>query len=162
MVLLGLITAIPLSGKSGEGRKGERAGIRSDCGVPSTQLTGVAGQVRIRAYSATGELDLNDNVLTKRDAFTLGTTVLLTCDVTVPPRGGKIISYRWEHNCTGGTHGRCEIQDGDPYYRVVNDTLLVEVTSWDQGGRYYCFVYHRTEPGTTSSSSFTPIITVAG
>ena len=32
----------------------------------------------------------------------------------------------------------CEIQDGTPYYRAVDDTLLVDVTSQDMGGRYYC------------------------
>ena len=32
-VLPGLITATLVSGKSGEGREGERAGIRSGCGV---------------------------------------------------------------------------------------------------------------------------------
>ena len=118
--------------------------------------------MRIRAYSTTGELDLNNNVLTKRDAFTLGTRVLLTCTVTEPPQGSKLISYRWEHNCTGGTRGRSEIQDRDPYYRVVNDTLLVDVTSWDLGGRYYCFVYFRKGAEATSLNSFTLIITVAG
>ena len=82
--------------------------------------------MRIRAYNTTGELDLNNNVFTRRDAFTLGTRVLLTCDVTGLPQGGTLSSYRWYHNCT---HGRCEIQDADPYYRVVNDTLLVDVTS---------------------------------
>ena len=34
----------------------------------------------------------------------------------------------------------CELQGSVPYYRVVKDTLLVDVTSWDQGGRYYCNV----------------------
>ena len=116
----------------------------------------------IRAFNATGELDLNNNVLTKRDAFTLGTRVLLTCDVTGLSQGGTLISYRWEHNCTGGTHGRCEIRDRDPYYRVVNDTLLVDVTSWDLGGRYYCFVYLRKGASATSLNSPTPLITVAG
>ena len=145
-------------------RKGERVGIWSDCGVPSTQLTGVpaTSALTIRAYNNTGELDLNNDVLTKRDAFTLGTRVLLTCDVTGLPQGGKVLSYRWEHNCTGGTHGRCEIRDRDPYYRAVNGTLLVDVTFWDQGGRYYCFVYLRKGAQATSLNSFTPIITVAG
>ena len=90
--------------------------------------------MRIRAYSANGELDLTNNVLAQRDAFTLGTRVLLICDVTGLPQGDKLSSYKWEHNCTGGTHGRCEIRDRDPYYRVVNDTLLVDVISSDTGG----------------------------
>ena len=118
--------------------------------------------MRIRAYSANGELDLNNNVLTKRDAFTLGTRVLLTCDVTGLSQGGRLISYKWEHNCTGGTHGRCEIRDRDPYYRVVNDTLLVDVTSRDLGGRYYCFVQNQKGARATTLNNFTPTITVAG
>ena len=118
--------------------------------------------MRIRAYSATGELDLTNDVLAQRDAFTLGTRVLLTCGVTGLPQGVKLINYTWEHSCTGGTHGRCEIRDRDPYYRVVNDTLLVDVTSWDLGGRYYCFVQNRKGAQATTLNSFTPKITVAG
>ena len=88
--------------------------------------------VRIRAYNATGELDIT------RDSFTLGTRVLLTCDVTGLPEDSEAGKYRWYHNCPELPNSRCEIQDGDPYYRVVKDTLLVDVTSLDQGGRYYC------------------------
>ena len=106
--------------------------------IPSIQLTGVAAvTVQIRVYDATGEMDIGNN-----DAFTLGRRVLLTCDVTGLPQGGKVVNYRWFHNCTRTPNSRCEIQDGDPYYRVVNDTLLVDVTSWDQGGRYYCTVHY--------------------
>ena len=105
----------------------------SDCAVPSIQLTGVAAvTVMIRAYNATGELD------SRIYSFTLGTRVLLTCDVTGLPEGSEVVNYRWYHNCAGRPDSRCEIQDGDPYYRVVKDTLLVDVTSLDQGGRYYC------------------------
>ena len=77
----------------------------------------------IRAYNVTEELDIG------RDAFTLGTRVLLTCDVTGLPEGNKTVGYRWYHNCTAIQNSRCEIRDGDPYYRVVSDTLLVDVTS---------------------------------
>ena len=86
----------------------------------------------ITVYNATGEL------VTKRDPFTLGTRVLLTCDVTGLLEGSEVVSYRWYHNCTGHPTARCEIQDGDPYYRIVKDTLLMDVTSLNQGGRYYC------------------------
>ena len=103
------------------------------CGVPSIQLTGVAAvTASIRAYNATGELDIT------RDPFTLGTRVLLTCDVTGLPEGSEVGNYRWYHNCPVHPNSRCEIQDRDPYYRVVKDTLLVDVTSLDQGGRYHC------------------------
>ena len=90
--------------------------------------------VRIRAYNATGELDI------PRDPFTLGTRVLLTCNVTGLPEDSEVVSYRWYHNCSVRLYGtdRCEIEDRKPYYRVVKDTLLVDVTSLDQGGRYYC------------------------
>ena len=105
----------------------------SDCAVPSIQLTGVATvTVRIRAYSATGELDI------KSDNFTLGTRVLLICDGKGLSNGSEVVRYRWYHNCAGTLDSRCEIQDRDPYYRVVNDTLLVDVTFLEQGGRYYC------------------------
>ena len=89
--------------------------------------------MRITAYDATGKQ------LDQRDAFTLGTRVLLICDVT-ELQGHEVVSYRWFRNCTGGMHGRCQIHDRDPYYRVVDDTLLVDVTSWDQGGKYSCFL----------------------
>ena len=98
-----------------------------------SQFTGVAAvTVRISAYNATGELDI------RRYPMIRGTRVLLTCDVTGLPEGSEALSYRWFHNCTGHPTARCEIQDGDPYYRVVKDTLLVDITSLDQGGRYYC------------------------
>ena len=98
------------------------------------QLIAVAAvTVRIRFYKATGELD------TTRDSFTLGTRVFLTCDVTGLPEGSEVVNYKWYYNCAGYRPDRpCEIRDGDPYYRVVKDTLLVDVTSLDQGGRYYC------------------------
>ena len=128
---MGFITAALLSGERGLRNEGRE--LVSDCAVPSIQLTGVAAvTVRIRAYNATGELDI------RRDPFTLGTRVLLTCDVTGLPENSEALSYRWYHNCAGRPNSRCEIQDGDPYYRVVKDTLLVDVTSLDQGGRYYC------------------------
>ena len=124
--------------------------------IPSIQLTGVAAvTVTIRVYKATGEMDIWSN-----DAFTLGTRVLLTCDVTGLPQGGKVVSYRWYHNCTRTPDSRCEVQDGDPYYRVVNDTLLVDVTSWDQGGRYYCTVLYLQ--GAKPKIALTRQISVAG
>ena len=79
-----------------------------------------------------GELDI------KRDPFTLGTRVLLTCDVTELPEGSEVVNYKWYHNCLVRPNSGCEIRDGDPYYKVVKDSLLVDVASLDQGGRYYC------------------------
>ncbi len=108
--------------------------------VPYINLTGVtAVTVRISAYNATGKLDI------KSDPFTLGTRVLLICNVTGLPEDSEALSYRWYHNCTGRLDRPCEIRDGDPYYRVVKDTLLVDVTSLDQGGRYYCTVQHQQD-----------------
>ena len=122
--------------------------------IPSTQLTGVAViTLRIRAYNATGELDISNN------EFTLGTRVLLTCDVTELPEGSEVVSYRWYHDCTGLPHSSCEMRDRDPYYRVVSDTLLVDVISQDQGGRYYCFVKFSNIP---QSGRLTSNIAVAG
>ena len=103
-------------------------------------ITGVAAvTVRIRAYSATGELDI------LIDPFTLGTRVLLTCDVTGLPEDSESVNYKWYHNCAGRLDSRCEIEDRKPYCRVVKDTLLVDVTSLEQGGRYYCTVQHQQE-----------------
>ena len=119
----------------------------------SAHLTGVgAVTVRIRAYTATGELDISNNV------FTLGTRVLLTCDLTLV--GSEVLSYRWYHNCAEYPNSGCEVRDGDPYYRVVNDTLLVDVASWDHGGRYYCVVHYLQEE--RPKTSVTRIISVAG
>ena len=106
----------------------------------------------IKTYSATGELD------TRKDAFTLGTRVILTCDVTGPPEDSEVVSYRWFHSLTGDTQGRYQIRDRDPYYRVVKDTLLMDVTSQDQRGKYICFVTFTNLP----QSSSTTIITVEG
>ena len=104
------------------------------------QLTGVAAvTVKIRAYNATGELYIG------RVSFTLGTRVLLTCDVTGLPECSEVLNYRWYHNCPVRPNSRCEILDGDPYYRVVKDSLLVDVTSLEQGGRYYCTVQHQQD-----------------
>ena len=116
------------------------------------QLTGVAAiTVRIRAYNVTGEVDISNN------EFTLGTRVLLTCDVTGLPESSEVVSYRWFHSCMRGFG--CEIGDRDPYYRIVDDTLLVDVISQDQGGRYYCFVKLSNIP---QSSYITSNISVAG
>ena len=123
--------------------------MTSDCGLSSTQPTGEAAVVvEIRAYNATGKLEITD-------AFASGTRVLLTCDVTGLSDGNGVVSYRWYHKCTRSPDRRCEIRDADPYYRAVSDTLLVDVTSWDQGGRYYCTVHYQqeTERGTTSKVS---------
>ena len=159
VVLLGLITATVLTGMSwlvtAMIAREEWRELGTDCAVLSTQLTGVAAvKVRIRAYNATGNI-----VPEHKDAFTLGTRVLLTCDVTELPESSEVVSYSWYHSCTGGTQGRCQMRDRDPYYRVVNDTLLVDVISQDQGGRYYCFVKFSKIP---QSYHFTSNIAVAG
>ena len=113
------------------------AGTRSGSGEPFTQLTGTAAvTVRIRIYNDTGKVDF------RNDSLTLGTRVLLTCDVTGLHEGIEALSYRWYHNCTVIDNSRCEKRDGDPYYRVVSDTLLLDVVSWDQGGRYYCTIHY--------------------
>ena len=95
--------------------------------------------VSISAYNATGELDILS------DPFILGTRVLLTCTVTGLPEDSEALSYKWHHNCARIIGSRCEIRDGAPFYRVVKDTLLVDVTSLHQGGRYYCTVQHQQE-----------------
>ena len=93
--------------------------------------------MRMSVYSATGELHNAYDINTKI-AFVRGSRYLLICDVTGLPEDSEEVSYRWFHSRTGDSQRRYQIQDRDPYYRVVKDTLLVDVTSLDQGGRYYC------------------------
>ena len=137
-------------------RERERAETRNDSGLPSTPLTVLIGleaaTVRIRAYRATGEVDIQ--------AFTQGTRHLLTCDVIELPEDREVVSYRWYQSLTGENNDRYQIYDGDPYYRVVKNTLLIDVTSLDQGGKYSCFV--RFTNNAPQSSDSTAIITVEG
>ena len=62
--------------------------------------------MRIRAYRATGELDIQ--------AFTLGTRLLLTCNVIGLPEDSEVVSYRWYHSLTGDNQDMYQIQDRDP------------------------------------------------
>ena len=143
----------------------EERELCSYCEVPSKQLTGEAATtLRIRAYNATGELDNRNNVPEQRVEFTLGTRFLLTCNVTKVPEGYEVVSYRWFHKRTGNMQRTYEIPGTHPYFRVVYNTLLVDVTSWDQGGRYYCFVKFRNMQiqADESTRTSTVMITVAG
>ena len=106
----------------------------------------------IRAYNGTGELDI------RRDLFTLGTRVLLICDVTGLPEGNEVSRYRWYRMCPGHTYNRCEIGDSDPYYRVVKDTLLVDFITSEQGGRYHCTVHGPDK----TERAITPKLSVSG
>ena len=108
--------------------------------------------MKIRTYRATVEVDVQE--------ITQGTRLLLTCDVIVLPEDSEVVSYRWYHSHTGDTHNRYQIQDRRPYYRVVKDTLLVDVTSRDHGGKYSCFV--RFTNNAPQSSDSTAIIAVEG
>ena len=82
--------------------------------------------------------------------FILGTRVLLTCNVTGLDNGTEVTRYRWFYNCT---RGRCLIKDNAPYYRVVDNTLLVDVISCNQGGKYTCFVDFKNSAQTHGSIS---------
>ena len=113
--------------------------------------------VKIRAYNASGKLYTESGRTISIASFTLGTRVLLTCDVTGLPEGSEVISYKWYHKCT---QMRCEILEGTPYYRAVADTLLVDVTSHDLGGRYYCEAEYGNEQSRRPFTS--TIINVAG
>ena len=112
--------------------------------------------VKIRAYNASGKLYTESGRTISIARFTLGTRVLLTCDVTGLPEGSEVISYKWYHNCT---RPMCEIQEGTPYYRAVADTLLVDVSSHDLRGRYYCDAEYGNEQ---SRRGFTSAINVTG
>ena len=131
------------------------------CGIPSTCLTGQATvTVTIRAHNSTGEVNIVPKNQNGGIAFTLGTRVLLTCDMTGLPEGSEVLSYKWYHKCQ---FERCEIQEGDPYYRVVADTLLVDVTSENNVGRYHCIVTYRNTRGESATAkTFTTDIALAG
>ena len=135
--------------------------LRSDCGTLFTCLTGQATvTVTIKAYNATGEVNIMTSNQIRNVAFTLGTRVLLTCNVTGLPKDSEVLSYKWYHNCA---YERCKIQGGDPYYRVVADTLLVDVTSENNVGRYHCIVTYRNMGGeSVTAKHFTPRIALAG
>ena len=107
-----------------------------------TSLTGEAAvAVRIRAYGASGHLALEEsNVLQ-------GTRLLLTCDVKELPEGYVVVSYKWYHSCSTG---RCEIRRESSYYTPVNDTLIVDATSWSRGKRRHtCDVEYRSVQGSS-------------
>ena len=72
----------------------------------------------------------------------------------------NILSYKWYHKCTFDS---CEARDGDPYYRVVADTLLVDIPSENNVGRYHCIVTYRNTSGESATAkTFTTDITLAG
>ena len=54
----------------------------------------------IRAHNAMGEVNIVPNNQIREIAFTLGTRVLLTCDVTGLSEGNKVLKYKWYHKCT--------------------------------------------------------------
>ena len=83
----------------------------------------------------------------------------MICHVKGLAEGTKVTRYRWFRNCTAGDNGRCQVRDGDPYYRVVKDILLVDFISWDQRGKYNCFVDFNNKPQSHSDLS---IIAVTG
>ena len=139
-------------------------GSRSDCvacGIPSTCLTGqTTVTVTIKAYNATGEVNIMTNNQIRVVAFILGTRVLLTCDVTGLREGSKVLSYRWYHKCT---FERCEIRGGDPYYRVAADTLLVNVISENNVGIFFCNITYINTPGESATArTFTNRVALAG
>ena len=128
----------------------------NDCGVPSTTITGEAAvTVTITAAGATGYFVLEQgNVLQ-------GTRLLLICDVEGLPEGSVVTGYRWEHSST--STGANEIQRESPYYKAVNDTLLIDATSWGNGRRHTCEVEYRSEKGGLGTQrGFTAAISLSG
>ena len=102
--LVVVITASFQSGREGRGelrmnpRRSGDQGARSDCvacGIPSTYLTGQATvTVTIRTHNATGKVNIVPNNEIGGIAFTLGTRVLLTCDVTGLSEDSEVLSYK--------------------------------------------------------------------
>ena len=117
-----------------------------------------AAIARIRVYTVTGEVQYA-HIINTKVAITLGRRILLTCGVTGLSEENGVVSYRWFHSHTGKNKDRYQIQDRQPYYRIVKDTLLMDVTSLDQGGKYTCFVKLKTDAPSISSAV---ILTVEG
>ena len=111
--------------------------------------------VTIRAYNATEEVNL------KEDNVPQGTRLLLICDVEGLPEGNVVISYKWYHNCSTG---KCEVQERDPYYTALNDTLLVDATSWEGWPRrHFCEVKYQSDEGRSGNQTgFTTLIRLTG
>ena len=76
--------------------------------------------VSITAYNATGELDI------RRDPFTLGTRVLLTCDVTGLPEDSEAVSCKWYHNTHTPT---AEGRTGSPGGVSMSPSTLTRTTA---------------------------------
>ena len=127
----------------------------TDCGVPSTTITGEAAvTVTITAADANGYFVQGNNVLR-------GTRLLLICDVEGLPEGSVVSSYRWFHSAT--STGANEIQRESPYYKAVNDTLLIDATSWGNGRRHACEEEYRSENGRLGTQrGFTAVISLSG
>ena len=113
--------------------------VRNDCGTISSWFTGESDvAVKTRAYNA------SRNIAAGQGNVPRGTRLLLTCDVDGLPEGYMVISYMWYHSST--STGRSEIRRGDPYYTPVNDTLLVDTTSWGGWTRNHgCEVQYLSE-----------------
>ena len=117
-----------------------------------------AAIARISAYTVSGEVHKAHSINTIV-VIIQGRRILLTCGVTGHSEENGVVSYRWFHSLTGKNEDRYEIHERQPYYRVVKDTLLMDVTSLDQGGKYTCFVKLKTDAPSISSAV---IITVEG
>ena len=125
-----------------------------------TCAEGEAVGVIIRAYNATGMVNIVANNPNKKITFTLGARILLTCDVTGLPAGNVAANYTWYHNCV---RSDCVISEGAPYYTVVNDTLLVDVVSMENVGKYHCHVTYEDVQGKLHRAEhFTTRIALAG
>ena len=97
--------------------------------VPSTHFAGESAlKVKIRVYNVTGE------VTKLRATVPRGTRFLFTCDVAGLPEGHVAINYKWYHSSGAG---RSEVQEDDPYYTAMNDTLLVDTISWGGMRRWH-------------------------
>ena len=130
--------------------------VMCDCGLLSTSLTGEAVvAVRIRVYNASGHLALEESNVLR------GTRLLLTCDVKELPEGYEVVRYKWYHSCSTG---RCEIQKESSYYTPINDTLLVDATSWGGGERRHtCDVeYHSAQGSSRNLTGFIAHVSLTG
>ena len=77
-----------------------------------------------------------NNATKGKHSFTLGSRVILTCHVQGIPTDSEVALFKWYHICNNKES--CKIKMADAYYKVADDTLLVDVMSGNQSGWYYC------------------------
>ena len=118
-------------------------GLRLNAVLPSPPSSTVT--VVIDGYT-------HNSALTSGDSVTLGTQIILICQVVGLPYG-TLLSYTW--TCLGIPHQKCEPVQGRKFYN--KHILAVNTTSTLAGGTYTCQV--TATGGQEATGSFTLKVT---